>query len=137
MEVWPSRLALWEASVKQTLLPTAPPIIIPPVMDLTDYYAPFKQLVGDYDLTERLKESARLYFNNDSINVNPFGSIFESIVLAAVLVALLSWWIEVKLEKNSDYGLETRSDAEYRPHILKLQRQVQKHDSVRDVNPLT
>merc|ERR1711997_1168390 len=112
-------------SVKQTLLPTAPPvIIIPPVMDLTDYYAPFKQLVGDYDLTERLKESARLYFNNDSINVNPFGSTFESIVLAAVLVALLSWWIEVKLEKSSDYGLETRSDAEYRPHILKLQRQV-------------
>ena len=103
-------------------------------MDLTDYYAPFKQLVGDYDLTERLKESARLYFNNDSINVNPFGSIFESIVLAAVLVALLSWWIEVKLEKSSDYGLETRSDAEYRPHILKLQRQVQKHDSVRDMS---
>ena len=115
--------------MKQTLLPTAPPIIIPPVMDLTDYYAPFKQLVGDYDLTERLKESARLYFNNDSINVNPFGSIFESVVLAAVLVALLSWWIEVKLEsKDSDYGLETRSDAEYRPHILKLQRQVQKHE---------
>ena len=118
MLVWTSRLALWEASVKQTLLPTAPPIIIPPNMDLIE------QLVGDYDLTERMKETARLYFNNDSINVNPFGSIFESVILAAVLVALLSWIIEVKVEKKSDYGLETRSDAEYRPHINKLQRQV-------------
>ena len=93
-------------------------------MDLTDFYEPFKQLVGDYDLTERMKETARLYFNNNSINVNPFGSIFEAFILAAVLVALLSYIIEVKVEKNSDYGLETRSDAKYQPYLQKLQKQV-------------
>ena len=98
-------------------------------MDLTDFYEPFKQLVGDYDLTERLKESARLYFNNNSINVNPFGSIFEAFILAVVLVALLSWIIEVKVEGKSDYGLQTRSDAEYQPYIRKLQRQVQQHNT--------
>ena len=103
-------------------------------MDLTNYYEPFKQLVGDYDLTERLKESARLYFNNNSINVNPFGSIFEAFILAIVLVALLSWIIEVKVEGKSDYGLQTRSDAEYQPYIQKLQRQVQKHQSLMDVD---
>ena len=94
------------------------------VMDLTHFYEPLKQLVGDYDLTERMAETARLYFNNNSINVNPFGSIFEAFVLAAVLVALLSYIIEVKVEKSSDYGLETRSDAEYRPYIHKLRKQV-------------
>ena len=93
-------------------------------MDLTDFYEPFKQLVGDYDLTERMVETARLYFNNNSINVNPFGSIFEALILAAVLVALLSYIIEVKVEKNSDYGLETRSDAKYQPYLQKLQKQV-------------
>ena len=40
-------------------------------MDLTDFYEPFKQLVGDYDLMERMEETARLYFNNNSINVKP------------------------------------------------------------------
>ena len=93
-------------------------------MDLTDFYEPFKQLVGDYDLMERMEETARLYFNNNSINVNPFGSIFEALILAAVLVALLSYIIEVKVEKKSDYGLETRSDAEYQPYLRKLQKQV-------------
>ena len=93
-------------------------------MDLTDFYEPFKQLVGDYDLMERMEETARLYFNNNSINVNPFGSIFEALILAAVLVALLSYIIEVKVEKKSDYGLETRSDAQYEPYLRKLQKQV-------------
>ena len=93
-------------------------------MDLADFYEPLKQLVGDYDLTERMKETARLYFNNNSINVNPFGSIFEAFILAAVLVALLSYIIEVKVEKKSGYGLETRSDAEYQPYLRKLQKQV-------------
>ena len=93
-------------------------------MDLTDFYEPFKQLVRDYDLMERMEETARLYFNNNSINVNPFGSIFEAFILAAVLVALLSYIIEVKVEKKSDYGLETRSDAQYEPYLRKLQKQV-------------
>ena len=73
---------------------------------------------------ERMEETARLYFNNNSINVNPFGSIFEALILAAVLVALLSYIIEVKVEKKSDYGLETRSDAQYEPYLRKLQKQV-------------
>ena len=98
-------------------------------MDLTHFYEPLKQLVGDYDLTERMAETARLYFNNNSINVNPFGSIFEAFVLAAVLVALLSYIIEVKVEKSSDYGLETRSDAEYQPYLHKLQKQVWQFDA--------
>merc|ERR1719464_1795704 len=92
-----------------------------------------QQLVVDYDLTERMKETARLYFNNDSINVNPFGSIFESVILAAVLVALLSWIIEVKVEKKSDYGLETRSDAQYEPYLRKLQKQVSDLEQVADL----
>merc|ERR1712088_27182 len=103
------------------------------VMDLTEFYEPLKQLVGDYDLTERMKEAARLYFNNNSINVNPFGSIFEAFILAAVLVALLSYIIEVKVEKNSDYGLETRSDAEYQPYLRKLQKQVSDLEQVADL----
>ena len=94
------------------------------VMDLTDILAPFEDLLGDSALSESLKETARLYFNNNSINVNPFGSMFEAFVLAAVLVALLSYLVEVKVEKTSDYGLATRSDSEYRPYINKLQRQV-------------
>ena len=94
------------------------------VMDLTNILAPFEDLLGDSVLSESLKETARLYFNNNSINVNPFGSMFEAFVLAAVLVALLSYLVEVKVEKSSDYGLETRSDSEYRPYINKLQRQV-------------
>ena len=94
------------------------------VMDLTDILTPFEDLLGDSALSESLKETARLYFNNNSINVNPFGSMFEAFVLAAVLVALLSYLVEVKVEKTSDYGLATRSDSEYRPYINKLQRQV-------------
>ena len=94
------------------------------VMDLTNILAPFEDLLGDSVLSESLKETARLYFNNNSINVNPFGSMFEAFVLAAVLVALLSYLVEVKVEKSSDYGLATRSDSEYRPYINKLQRQV-------------
>ena len=89
-----------------------------------DLLAPFKHLIDNYDLGDMLKETARLYYNNNSINVNPFGSIFEAVVLAATLVALLSYLIEVKVEKSDDYGLETRSDAEYQPYIHKLQRQV-------------
>merc|ERR1711992_326126 len=78
-------------------------------------------------------ETARLYFNNNSINVNPFGSIFEALILAAVLVALLSYIIEVKVEKNSDYGLETRSDAKYQPYLQKLQKQVADLEQVADL----
>ena len=99
------------------------------VMDLTDILAPFEDLLGDSALSESLKETARLYFNNNSINVNPFGSMFEAFVLAAVLVALLSYLVEVKVEKTSDYGLATRSDSEYRPYINKLQRQVGREPS--------
>ena len=93
-------------------------------MDLTNILAPFEDLLGDSVLSESLKETARLYFNNNSINVNPFGSTFEAFVLAAVLVALLSYLVKVKVEKSSDYSLATRSDSEYRPYINKLQRQV-------------
>ena len=122
-------MLVWETttttSVKRTLLPTARlthnKLL---VMDLTDILAPFEDLLGDSALSESLKETARLYFNNNSINVNPFGSMFEAFVLAAVLVALLSYLVEVKVEKTSDYGLATRSDSEYRPYINKLQRQV-------------
>merc|ERR1712080_453142 len=102
-------------SVKRTLLPTARLTRNQRlVMDLTYILAPFEDLLGDSALSESLKETARLYFNNNSINVNPFGSMFEAFVLAAVLVALLSY-LEVKVEKTSDYGLATRSDSEYRP----------------------
>ena len=93
-------------------------------MELIDILAPFEDLLGDSVLSESLKETARLYFNNNSINVNPFGSIFEALILAAVLVALLSYIIEMKVEKNSDYGLETRSDVKYQPYLQKLQKQV-------------
>merc|ERR1712083_247180 len=103
------------------------------VMDLTNILAPFEDLLGDTALSESLKETARLYFNNNSINVNPFGSMFEAFVLAAVLVALLSYLVEVKVEKSSDYGLETRSDSEYRPYINKLQRQVSQLEEVADL----
>ena len=106
--------------MKQTLLATTPPI----TSFVMDLLAPFKHLIDNYDLGDMLKETARLYYNNNSINVNPFGSIFEAVVLAATLVALLSYIIEVKVEKSDDYGLETRSDAEYQPYIHKLQRQV-------------
>ena len=129
MLVWETTTLVWETtsttSVKRTLLPTARLTHSQClVMDLTDILAPFEDLLGDSALSESLKETARLYFNNNSINVNPFGSMFEAFVLAAVLVALLSYLVEVKVEKSSDYGLETRSDSEYRPYINKLQRQV-------------
>merc|ERR1712147_74213 len=119
-------------SVKRTLLPTARLTYIRRlVMDLTDILTPFEDLLGDSALSESLKETARLYFNNNSINVNPFGSMFEAFVLAAVLVALLSYLVEV--EKTSDYGLATRSDSEYRPYINKLQRQVSQLEEVTDL----
>merc|ERR1711936_517643 len=116
-------------SVKQTLLATTPPI----TSFVMDLLAPFKHLIDNYDLGDMLKETARLYYNNNSINVNPFGSIFEAVVLAATLVALLSYLIEVKVEKSDDYGLETRSDAEYQPYIHKLQRQVSQLEEVADL----
>merc|ERR1712241_203973 len=116
-------------SVKQTLLATTPPI----TSFVMDLLAPFKHLIDNYDLGDMLKETARLYFNNNSINVNPFGSIFEALILAAVLVALLSYIIEVKVEKNSDYGLETRSDAKYQPYLQKLQKQVADLEQVADL----
>ena len=111
--------------MKQTLLATTPPI----TSFVMDLLAPFKHLIDNYDLGDMLKETARLYYNNNSINVNPFGSIFEAVVLAATLVALLSYLIEVKVEKSDDYGLETRSDAEYQPYIHKLQRQVRTNEN--------
>ena len=126
-------MLVWEtttSSVKRTLLPTARLTLNQHlVMDLTDILAPFEDLLGDSVLSESLKETARLYFNNNSINVNPFGSMFEAFVLAAVLVALLSYLVEVKVEKTSDYGLATRSDSEYRPYINNLQRQVGREPS--------
>merc|ERR1711881_3665 len=116
-------------SVKQTLLATTPSI----TSFVMDLLAPFKHLIDNYDLGDMLKETARLYYNNNSINVNPFGSIFEAVVLAATLVALLSYLIEVKVEKSDEYGLETRSDAEYQPYIHKLQRQVSQLEEVADL----
>merc|ERR1711953_1642473 len=122
------------SSVKRTLLPTARLTHIQRlVMDLIDILAPFEDLLGDSVLSESLKETARTYFNNNSINVNPFGSMFEAFVLAAVLVALLSYLVEVKVEKSSDYSLATRSDSEYRPYINKLQRQVSQLEEVADL----
>merc|ERR1712223_899373 len=116
-------------SVKRTLLPTARLTLNKLlVMDLTNILAPFEDLLGDSVLSESLKETARLYFND-----NPIGSMFEAFVLAAVLVALLSYLVEVKVEKSSDYGLATRSDSEYRPYINKLQRQVLQLEEVADL----
>merc|ERR1712088_159472 len=108
-------------SVKQTLLATTPPT----TSFVMDLLAPFKHLIDNYDLGDMLKETARLYYNNNSIN--------EAVVLAATLVALLSYLIEVKVEKSDDYGLETRSDAEYQPYIHKLQRQVSQLEEVADL----